>query len=81
MRARYARLLAARYSAVLDTDEVDLIYLYQFIYPGIMRQVQAGRTSLLFKYQIKESVEKVLVAEGFLVDQVGSLTTIDWSHA
>ncbi len=79
MRARYARLLAARYKAVSESDSVDLTYLYQCIYPGIMRQVQLGKTELLIKYKLKESVEKVLVSDGFHVRDGGVLTTIDWS--
>ncbi len=81
MRARYARLLAARYSAVLETDEVDLTYLYHYLYPGIMHNVQAGKTSMRVGYPLKESVEKVLLDEGFAIRQDGSLTTIDWSKA
>lgn len=80
MRARYARLLATRYRAVLDEQhDVDLIYLYQFIYPRIMRAVQLGQTSVILQYEIKDAVEKVLVADGFTARRTGSITTLDWS--
>lgn len=79
MRARYARLLAARYKAVMETHDVNHIYLYQFIYPRITRAVQLGQTAIMLQYELKDTVEQTLVGEGFTIRRTGAITTIDWS--